>query len=334
MNILKRFFVFTAIVAMIMAFVGCSDQDQSSISIDDILGKVKITGTISYSEGQAYLDGKYTELYKGVANTPVYVLIKNADLLADTNALGYTTLETETDETGKYEIEIPVPNQGADIILQVPSFSGKHTMLKTWENNEPVFETQEVVFYIDELNLRVLPNDILFKDLVYCFMNRPDASLTERLTKVVKVGFGVITEGGKPAFEFESGIPVTFNVGYYNISENGNYMSRKYTMVTDKKGEAKFEIPVSSQNTSNINLSVSVDAISVNSFTYYEEGSSDAKIIEGGRYWQYRSAYLSASKDTIGVMMLFYPDKDVEAYGYDLWNYSWSWDDFKTQNNE
>jgi len=330
MNILRKFTVFTAVIAAMMAIPGCSEE-QSSLSLEDFPGKVKITGTISYSEGQAYLDGKYTELFKGVANTPVYVLIKNADLLADTNALGYTTLETETDETGKYEIEIPVPNQGADVILQVPSFSGKRTMLRTWENDKPVFETQEVVFYIDDQHLRVLPNDILFKDIVYRFMRRQDASLTERLTKFVKVGFGVITEGGEPAFEFKSGVSVSMKVTYYSIAENGNFMSRTYIARTDEKGEAKFEIPVSSQNTSDINISVPVDAIPVDFFTYYEEGSSEVKIIFGGKYSQYWT--YSLSEDTIGVMMLFNPTDGVETYGYNLWNYDWNWDDFE-QNNE
>lgn len=335
MNILRKFAVFAAFAAAMTVFAGCSDQDQSSLLIEDIQGKVKITGTISYSEGQAYVNGQYAELYKGVVNAPVYVLIKNADLLLDTNALGYTTLETMTDTVGRYEIEIPVPNQGADVILQTPSFTGKHTLLKEWKNNEPIFQTDEVVFYMDTLVFRVSPNEILFKDFAYCFKKRTDASLTETITKIVKVGFGIITEGGELAFEFKPNQLVTIKVWYTNLFENGTNMYREYKKSTDENGEAKFDIPTPSKSLSSISsLGVQVDSLRVSSFTYYDKDSYDVKIIDGGTYFRYGSRYLSDSRDTIGVQMYFLPDRGVETYGYRYWNYEWSWDDFKTQNSK
>ena len=123
MNILRKFAVFAAFAAVTTVFVGCSDQDQSSLSIEDFQGRAKISGTLSYNEGQAYNNGNYTELNKVAANTPVYIRISNTYLSPNGNASGYTTLETVTDANGKYEIEVPLPDQGARIYLHAPTFT-------------------------------------------------------------------------------------------------------------------------------------------------------------------------------------------------------------------
>lgn len=332
MNILRKFTVFTAVIAAMMALPGCSEE-QSSLSLEDFPGKAKLSGTLSYNEGQAYSNGKYTELNKVAANMPVYIRINNADLMP--NGKGTTTLETVTDANGKYEIEVPLPDNGARITLYAPSFTGTRTLLKTWENGSPVFEKQEVVFKMADKSLIIEPNDIVFENLKYGFMEREEeASLVTEVPMTVKVGLGALREG-TPYLTYKPGVSVVIRVRYDEFSENGTTMYRNYGATTDYDGEAKFNIPAPQKDWSNVYIEIRVQPFEVDLFSYSTYSSE--YIIEGGTYKQYNAGrlvndgvytYVSFTRsqsveELVKVKMVFVPDDDVNAHGYYWGNYNW-----------
>lgn len=251
MNILRKFAVFTAVIAAMMVIPGCS-EDQSSLSLEDFPGKAKLSGTLSYNEGQAYSNGKYTELNKVAANMPLNVLIRNSALVA--GAKGYTTLETVTDAEGKYEIEVPVPDGGITVRLRASSFTGTRTLVKDWENNSPVFENQEVVFKLDE-TLDIEPDDILVENLKYGFVEREkEVALVTEVPLTVRVGLGVFDREGGTYTSFQSGVSVLIQVCYDELEENGDDMWRCYGATTDFNGEAKFNIPAPRKDWSDVRI--------------------------------------------------------------------------------
>lgn len=333
MNILKKFAVFAAFAAA-MTVAGCSDQDQSSLSIEDFQGRAKISGTVSYNEGQAYNNGKYTELNKVAANTPVYIRISNSSLLPNGNASGYTTLETVTDANGKYEIEVPLPDQGARIYLHAPSFTGTRTLLKSWENGSPVFEKQEVVFEMASTSLSVVPNDIVFENLKYGFVEQEnEVALVTEVPFAVKVGLGVFQNSGTPVLSYKSGTSVVIRVRYDEISEGGSVMYRNYGATTDYNGEAKFNIPAPRKDWSDVRIEIKALPFHVSTFEYSTYSSQYT--IMGGTYKQYNGGqlvndgvytYASFTEESGAereIKMVFVPDEGVLTYGYAWYNYNW-----------
>ncbi len=159
MNILNNLKSLAVIAIATMAFTSCS-KDQTSFSIDDIQGKAKIKGTVSYSEGY---DRTGNKIIKMATNTTILVKIDNNDLSPIGNAYGTTTFETVTNGKGEYEIEIPVLEGGAFVTIQPQDFIGKQ---KNFSSNE----TEGI--FTAETTCHVVPNDIQFKDIEYQFNPR------------------------------------------------------------------------------------------------------------------------------------------------------------------
>ena len=154
-----------------MAFTSCS-KDQTSLSVDDIRGKAKIKGTVSYSEGIEYKNNERNEIIKMATNTTVLVKISNAGLSLKNNTYGFTTFETVTNDKGEYEIEVPVLENGTTIIIQPQTFIGKYKTIDNWNNGKPVYETLEGIFEAEATYYSVKPNEIRFGDIEYTFNER------------------------------------------------------------------------------------------------------------------------------------------------------------------
>lgn len=325
--------MFTAVVTATMVISGCS-ENQSSFSIEDFPGKAKLSGTLSYNEGQAYSGGKYTELNKVAANTTLYVLIENAELIG--NSKGYTTLETVTDAEGKYEIEVPVPDGGMTVRLRATSFTGTRTLVKDWENNSPVFESQEVVFKMDE-SLYIEPDDILNANLKYGFVEREeDVALVTEVPLTVSVGLGVFDREGNTYLTYRSGVSVLIDVCYDEFEENGQSMWRYYGATTDFNGKARFNIPAPRKDWSNVRIYMKAQPLHVSTFDYYDRYYHDKNVIYGGMYkhyygqgyaldqWKsYRVSFTESETSEYELKMVFVPDDDVEAHGYYWGSYNW-----------
>lgn len=175
MNILNNLKSLAVIAIATMAFTSCS-KEQTSLSIDDIQGKARIKGTLTYSEGTEYKNGESNKIIKAATNTTIWVKISNASLSPNGQIPGYTTFETVTDAKGEYEIEVPVSESiyGTEIRMQPQPFIGKYKKISNdnWNYNRPTYETIEGVFETDEISFNARPNQIIFKDIEYRFEER------------------------------------------------------------------------------------------------------------------------------------------------------------------
>lgn len=321
MNILRKSTVLATVAVAMAVCAGCT-REQSSFSIEDLKGRTKISGILSYNLGQAYENGKYSELHKVAADKPVYVRVNNTSYSLTGAAFGYTQFETKTNANGEYEIEVPVPDKGAQIFLSAPSFAAKRTLLESWENG-PVFKNQEVIFEMNETSLTVYPNDILFKDLKYGFTPRESqASLVTEVPLTVRVDANLSST-------YQSGISVVITVRYDGILENNSVMYRNYGATTDSNGEAKFKIPAPQTTWSDVSITIRAIPHRVERFKYNDNN------ILGGTYKQCKNGSLALSgvtdkvsfdgaKEVVKeIKMVFVPDEGVETYGYNWSNYAW-----------
>lgn len=276
-------------------FSGCS-QDQSSISINDIQGKAKIIGNLSYSEGQTYEGGKFVELVKPAAEKKVYVEVSNASLSPNGSAQGYTLYETVTDAEGNYEIEVPAvaKTAGTSVTIRTEDFVGKRQLLYEISEQVPVFKATDVVFTCNEKTESLKPNQIKVADMKYGFKERElleefkyDAPLR------IKVGRGVLnwTNGAnEPSMVATSNINVIVTVTYPNEEEGdpAEPLVRKYGATTvGTQGEFTLNIPVKEKSCA-LELNIKAVPFLSNDFNYYvvQGETYDTKQLSG-LYKQY-----------------------------------------------
>ncbi len=179
---LTKFKMFAVIAVAAMAFMGCA-KEESSLSIDDLPGRAKVKGTVYYSNEQKYIketedtDPMLKDLYVPKAEVKVLAKIDNASL--DAGANGYTIFETTTDAEGRYEFEIPVPENGVEIELEALPFEGTKNSFDSLYRKEPKFSEKAGVFENGGETVRLLSNDIKNQDIKYGFTPKPKTELED-----------------------------------------------------------------------------------------------------------------------------------------------------------
>lgn len=232
-----------AIMLAVATLTSCT-KEQSELSIDDIKGRATIMGSLCYSEGQAFNNNQFEELLQPAAGVTVAIKIANSSLDPNGNAQGMTTYETTTDSEGKYSIQIPVVDN-TQITIQPTSFIGQRTLVTDWNNNAPVFETEEVIFNITGMQETVSPGDIIAKDNMYSFTPRDFVEpFGEVETLNGKIGIGKLYQDNTQRYwDVQSGINVIVTVTY-NYTEEGSDMVRTFGATTNALGEFSVNIPV------------------------------------------------------------------------------------------
>lgn len=332
MNILRKFAVFAAFAAVTTVFVGCSDQDQSSLSIEDFQSKAIVKGKICY-----FNEDKYTIEGTGVllpaANKQIYAELDNASLSGKNSNQGVTVIETMTDANGNYVFEIPVLNDGMTISLRPQPFEGSYKFLRDWGvGKEPILEILEGLFECEEKEMEVMPNDIKFQDFKYEFSERDvikednDVDLPISLTVTVKLG--VFNKNNfkaelKPAFDFE--------VRIRSYSSSVNFMK-----LTNSQGEVTFDFYPSETSDDIVYLSVTSSSMKEFDYPYIsnqndEEDEYDWKKIYGSyQQWNSQGFYNSVTIPIVfdgidiaeKVMMVFKPhySSSVDYNYYSEWS--------------
>jgi len=260
-------------------FSGCS-QDQSSISINDIQGKAKIIGNLSYSEGQAYESGKFVELVKPAAEKKVYVEVSNASLSPNGSAQGYTLYETVTDAEGNYEIEVPAvaKTAGTSVTIRTEDFVGERYLLYEMLEQAPEFKTTNVVFSCSEKTESLKPNQIKVADMKYGFKERETGEKFDQVAPLhIKVGRGTLSWNtadkiNEARMVAANSVNVIVTVTYPN-EEEGNPaepLVRKYGATTvGTGGEFILNIPVKDKVCS-LDLNIKAVPFIYSPFYFYE----------------------------------------------------------------
>ena len=142
-------FKFAMLSMVLVALVGCS-KEQSSFNVEDVPGKAKVMGTLTYHAGY---DQQGSKIVRDAANIRVAVLVTNDDLKSGSE--GCTTYETVTDLKGKYSIEVPALDGGVNVeIIPDPFFESYSEVV----NN--IVSQEEVLYKVTPESRRVIPNDI------------------------------------------------------------------------------------------------------------------------------------------------------------------------------
>jgi len=336
---------FTKCVAMmtscliIALFFSACNEEQTSFSLDDITGRAKIVGNLSYSEGQAYEDSVFTEKVKYAVGKKVYVEINNSEFSPHASTGGYTSFETVTDENGNYEIEIPAvaTGRGVQVLIRAENFLGTQSFVKSTEDGKPIFETRQVIFTSPIESYSLKPDELIAVDFKYIAKERDlDEGLTEVATLKVKIGVGKLEAnrnywGGTPYFSFREGITALvttlheeYRDGYYNTVE------RKYSFVTNAAGEAMLQIPVREKK-GYLRAEIEVTPFRENNFIYYRYYDEFYELT--GIYRQYQGGFIKSqdygilyydeySTHQLEVRMVFDADSGQNYY-YSPNDYNW-----------
>lgn len=145
-------FKFAMLSMVLVALVGCS-KEQSSFNVEDIPGKAKVMGTLTYMAGQ---DKEGKAVVRDAANVRVAALVYNEDLKAGSE--GFTTYETETNVKGQFTVEVPALDKGVRVKVVADPFFGSYSTLVDLDKG--IVAESEVLYKINPIEVQVIPNDI------------------------------------------------------------------------------------------------------------------------------------------------------------------------------
>lgn len=305
------------------------------MSMDDLTKSAQIVGRYTYDEGQEYSVGSYTRLIKPAAGVKVEVTINAGEISSTADANGVITYETVTDDNGRYEITIPVTEDGINVTVQPVDFKGMYYSVEGISGGKAVYSEKEVVYSAAPAELYLTPNAIEVNDGMYTHtaLNLDEGYPYSSVFNVV-VGEAAYTkktdaEGAefvhkeyKPAYGVDVEIAVEYTDGVF-----------KFVATTDMNGVAKFNIPTRDKNWST-NIEAYAKSYVVNKFTYYKSEYSEdfneyivtGYNIDGGIFEQATAVDGYVSFDDLAgrpapefrVKMNFEPFSGNETYGYSV----------------
>ncbi|MDE5611706.1 MAG: hypothetical protein K2I90_06775, partial [Odoribacter sp.] len=282
---------------------------------------------VSYCVKKVYTynsyDGTYysREIIDSVANKQIFIKISNDEF--EEGEEGFTVIQTKTDKNGNYEIEIPVPEEGANVRIQAESFvdSCRYVRLND-SGEEDSYRAEEGVFSTAEETIKLFPNDIKFYDLEYEFNRYENNEVVQSVT--VKVGLGSFKGYDDICFKSQKGIVVTLTDAYGKGA---------WSSTTDINGIAEFSIPESIST-----VLVTVNQVPYTPFYYYYDYGRYYNISRGEwfQYSDYQRGIISSQSKSIyysgeiKVKMVYVTSEEISAnYGY-YWNeYEWYNVDFE-----
>lgn len=305
------------------------------MSIDDLTKSAQIVGRYTYDEGQEYSVGSYTRLIKPAAGVTVEVTVNASEISTTADANGVITYETVTDENGRYEITIPVTEDGINVTVQPVDFKGMYYSVEGISGGKAIYVEEEVVYSAQPVDVFLSPNDIKVNDGMYTHtaldLNEgfPYSSVFNVVVgeatyskKVDAEGVEFVHKEYKPAY----GVDVEITVEY----EDGDFL---FVATTDMNGVAKFNVPTNDKNWSTT-ITANAKSYVANKFTFYKSEYSEdfgeyvvtGYNIDGGIFEQadYVSDYVSFD-DLAGrpapefrIKMNFEPFSGNETYGYSV----------------
>lgn len=328
----------TLLALAVVLLVGCT-KEQSSLSMDDLKKSAKIMGQYTYDEGMDYVGGKYERLIKPAAGVTVEVTIPVGDVTGNDKDKGVVTYTTKTDKDGRYEMVIPMTDNGVEVTIKPVDFVGVYQSVVEINGGTPEYLHQEVVYSAESAKVALKPNQIKVNDGMYShtIVSTEDGYpyVSKYIVNVGKatyslqsnsVGDEVINKEYRPF----RGADVEISVTYAD-----NIL--KYIATTDSDGVAVFNIPTHDMNWSP-NITVNVKSFVEDSFLYYRNEYNEVAqayvnesyVIEGGVFEQASTiSGTVAFSDLEGmpapesrVKMNFKPFDGVETYGYSVSEWS------------
>lgn len=243
---MKKLFLCAA--AAMLALVGCEKQVQSSISLEDVDMVAHIKGTLVFDAAQAGIDTKVDTL----ANQRVYFIV-NANLYdANANATDKRSFEATTDAHGQFDITVPAgaKNIAGELRTDVIKL--------TLENGQTIYLKETVK------NFDLYAGDNKF-DKIICYVDELLSACQGRAKVNGRIVYdpGIITKNGhkEKGVLAAEGATVCLLARYdkANLSDKlGTDSVKLFTIKTDKDGFFTEELPVSNDNTKDVEIEVTV----------------------------------------------------------------------------
>lgn len=149
----------------LVIFAGC--KKQSSFDFDTMPCAGTVNGVLSYSEGCASNgNGTFSELTKPAANITVDIYVESSNYKGTSN--GYTLYSSvQTDEQGKFSIDIPLPvNSTVSVKVSPHGFNGDFHTIEI-ANNQVQEITKRVWFWADYEIIDLNPNQVQLVEIEY-----------------------------------------------------------------------------------------------------------------------------------------------------------------------
>ena len=241
MKIVTRFAAF--VMSALVMFSACQ-KEQTSLSLDDITQKAKVTGTIVYPNSyELGADNVVSLATAPVDSASVVVKVATSSF---SNSDNWLTITTYTNSKGEYSVEVPAADGGTTVKIQAVSFNGTQKYLKEVKGGELVWDEKTGVFSTSEKDMTVYPGQTVSYDVVYEFKEqdltpngtvegqaRIMGTLTYKAGQAWSAGEG-FTEQILPAAKVQ-----------IVVADNG----KEYSVITDENGHYDITIPVKGSQT-------------------------------------------------------------------------------------
>lgn len=247
-------------LAIVTLMVGCKKPvEQSSVSIDDFKEKATIIGKLTFDEGQTLEGSSYVSTIKPAANVKVTAVIASSEFSTKGSNLGNLTYTTKTDEEGNYELSFPVTTQGVNVRVKVANFTGQYKRIVDVQNGQAVYDYEEVVYRLDDMEYFLEPDDVEVADGLFECIGRENETETATIVGLLTYDEGQGFDGTnytrliKPA----ANVNVTATIAkseYPETAEEEGYLT--FTTRTNSEGSYELVVPVATKGVS-VNIKVS-----------------------------------------------------------------------------
>lgn len=246
MKIVTRFAAF--VMSALVMFSACQ-KEQTSLSLDDITQKAKVTGTIVYPNSyELGADNVVSLATAPVDSASVVVKVATSSF---SNSNNWLTVTTYTNSKGEYSVEVPAADGGTTVKIQAVSFNGTQKYLKEVKGGELVWDEKTGVFSTSEKEMTVYPGQTVSNDVVYTFteQNLTPNGTVEGQARIM----GTLTYNAGQAWSASEGFTEQILPAakvQIVVSDNG----KEYSVITDENGHYDITIPVNTSYSYNVTL--------------------------------------------------------------------------------
>lgn len=280
---MKTIFKAAMLLASVLVLFSSCLREQSSLTIEDIPGSAKVTGTLVVWKGTDFVDGKFVSLKEPKANTEVTIKVSNGSFA--NGGSGTTDYTATTNDEGYFECVIPAVDKGVEFSVSAPAFVEDFLKVKGGKDGVPEIEKIGGVYAVDKTaTYSVQPGDI--KDVYVEYQHEASQKAWFFETSVpLKVYVGKayaaktsvkkseIIDGSK-SYEYNGEVlpaekvTVKLDVRYNNLNHTETLVG-----FTNNSGFVQFDIPAESVEdmaAGAVNLTLSAEEhLGTEDYTYY-----------------------------------------------------------------
>ena len=242
---MKFFAKFAAFVMSALVMFSACQKEQTSLSLDDITQKAKVSGTVVYPN--SYEVGNDNAVH--IATAPVdsaTVIVKVATRSFSNNSNNYLTLNTKTDSKGKYSVEVPAVDSGTDITVEVVSFNGTQKYLKEIVDGKLVWDVKAGYYSSYNKSYTVYPGQAINADFAYNF-SVSGSNPYETLDGSARI-MGTITYNAGQAWSASAGFTEQI-LPAAKTPVHVTYANGEFVVITDENGHYDITLPVGGSQT-------------------------------------------------------------------------------------